>query len=50
MRSMISSSARTGNIAALSLVLALAIGILVESAAALALDPQANVRKKEIES
>jgi phospholipid transport system substrate-binding protein len=44
MRSMISSSARTGKIAALSLVLALAIGILVESAAALALDPQANVR------
>jgi phospholipid transport system substrate-binding protein len=41
---MISSSARTGKIAALSLVLALAIGILVESAAALALDPQANVR------
>jgi phospholipid transport system substrate-binding protein len=44
MRSMISSSARTGKIAALSLVLALVIGILVESAAALALDPQANVR------
>ena len=44
MRSMISSSARTGKIAALSLVLALAIGILVESSAALALDPQANVR------
>ena len=44
MRNMISSSARTGKIAALSLVLALVIGILVESAAALALDPQANVR------
>jgi phospholipid transport system substrate-binding protein len=44
MRSVISLSARTGKIAALSLVLALAIGILVESAAALALDPQANVR------
>jgi phospholipid transport system substrate-binding protein len=44
MRSMISSSARTGKIAALSLVLALAVGILVENAAALALDPQANVR------
>jgi phospholipid transport system substrate-binding protein len=44
MRSMISSSARTGKIAALSLALALAVGILVENAAALALDPQANVR------
>jgi phospholipid transport system substrate-binding protein len=41
---MISSSARTGKIAALSLVLALAVGILVENAAALVLDPQANVR------
>jgi phospholipid transport system substrate-binding protein len=44
MRSMISSPARTGKIAALSLVLALAVGVLVENAAALALDPQANVR------
>ena len=44
MRSMISSSTRTGKIAALSLVLVLAIGILVESAAAAALEPQANVR------
>src|SRR5215475_14456737 len=44
MRSMISSSARTGKIAALSLVLVLAIGILVERAAASTLDPQANVR------
>ena len=44
MRSMISSSARTGKIAALFLVLSLTIGILGESAAALALDPQANVR------
>jgi phospholipid transport system substrate-binding protein len=41
---MISSPARTGKIAALSLVLALAVGVLVENAAALALDPQANVR------
>jgi len=41
---MISSSTRTGKIAALSLVLVLAIGILVESAAAVALDPQSNVR------
>ena len=44
MRSMISSSARTGKIAALFLVLSLTIGILGESAAALALDPQSNVR------
>jgi phospholipid transport system substrate-binding protein len=44
MRSMISPSARTGKIAALFLVLSLAIGILVESAAALAFDPQSNVR------
>jgi len=44
MRNMISSSARTGKIAAPFLVLALTIGILVESAAALALDPQSNVR------
>jgi phospholipid transport system substrate-binding protein len=41
---MISSPARTGTIAALSLVFSLAIGMFVESAAALALDPQANVR------
>jgi phospholipid transport system substrate-binding protein len=44
MRSMISSSVRTGKIAALFLVLSLTIGILVESAAALAFDPQSNVR------
>jgi len=44
MSSVISSSAQTGKIAALSLVLSLGIAILVESAAALALDPQANVR------
>jgi phospholipid transport system substrate-binding protein len=44
MRSMISSSARTGKIAALFLILSLTMGILAESAAALALDPQANVR------
>jgi phospholipid transport system substrate-binding protein len=44
MRSMISSSARTGKIAALLLVLSLTIGILGESAAALAFDPQSNVR------
>jgi phospholipid transport system substrate-binding protein len=44
MRSVISSSARTGKIAALFIVLSLTIGILVESAAALAFDPQANVR------
>jgi phospholipid transport system substrate-binding protein len=44
MRSVISSPARTGTMAALSLVLSLAIGMFVESAAALALDAQANVR------
>jgi phospholipid transport system substrate-binding protein len=44
MRSMISSSARTGRLAALSLVLSLTIGVFVDSAASLALDPQANVR------
>jgi phospholipid transport system substrate-binding protein len=44
MRSMISSSARTGKIAALFLILSLTMGILAESAAALALDPQSNVR------
>ena len=42
MRSMISSSIGTGRIAALSLVLA--IGVLTGSAAAVALDPQSNVR------
>jgi phospholipid transport system substrate-binding protein len=44
MRSMISSSARPGKIAALFLVLSLTIGILGASAAALAFDPQSNVR------
>jgi phospholipid transport system substrate-binding protein len=44
MRSMISSSARTGKIAALFLILSLTMGILAERAAALALDPQSNVR------
>jgi phospholipid transport system substrate-binding protein len=41
---MISSPARTGRLATLTLVLLLTIGVFVESAAALALDPQANVR------
>jgi len=41
---MISSPARTGRLATLTLVLSLTIGVFVESAAALALDPQANVR------
>jgi len=44
MHSMISSPARTGRLATLTLVLSLTIGVFVESAAALALDPQANVR------
>ena len=44
MHSMISSPARTGRLATLTLVLLLTIGVFVESAAALALDPQANVR------
>jgi len=44
MRTMISSSARTGKIGALFLVLSLIIGIFAESAVALALDPQSNVR------
>jgi phospholipid transport system substrate-binding protein len=41
---MISSLVRTGRLATLTLVLSLTIGVFVESAAALALDPQANVR------
>jgi len=41
---MVSSPARTGRLATLTLVLSLTIGVFVESAAALALDPQANVR------
>ena len=44
MHSIISSLARTGRLATLTLVLSLTIGVFVESAAALALDPQANVR------
>jgi len=44
MHSMISWSARTAKIAALCLALSLVAGVFVESAAALALDPQANVR------
>jgi phospholipid transport system substrate-binding protein len=44
MLSMISASARTGKIAALSLVLILTVGMSVESVAALTSDPQANVR------
>lgn len=40
----IRSSARTGKIASLSLALSLAVGMFAESAAALALDAQANVR------
>jgi len=44
MHRMISSPARTGRLATLTLVLSLTIGVFVESAAALALDPQANVR------
>ena len=44
MHSMISSLVRTGRLATLTLVLSLTIGVFVESAAALALDPQANVR------
>ena len=44
MRSTISWSARTGKIAALSLALSLIVGMLVEDAGALALDPQSNVR------
>jgi len=44
MRSMIPSSVWRGKIAGLSVALSLAIGILVENAAALALDPQADVR------
>ena len=44
MHRMVSSPARTGRLATLTLVLSLTIGVFVESAAALALDPQANVR------
>jgi phospholipid transport system substrate-binding protein len=44
MRSMIPLSAWTGKIAALSAALSLTIGMFAESADALALDPQANVR------
>jgi phospholipid transport system substrate-binding protein len=44
MRKLISSSARTAKIVCLSLVLSLSAGMFVESAGALALDAQANVR------
>jgi phospholipid transport system substrate-binding protein len=44
MRSTISSSPRTGKIAVLSLAFSFIVGIFVESAAALAVDPQTNVR------
>lgn len=44
MRSTISSSARRGKVAGLSVALSLIVGMFVESAGALALDPQTNVR------
>ena len=44
MRNTISSSARTGKAAALSLALSLVVGMFVEDAVALALYPQSNVR------
>jgi len=44
MRNLIPSLARTGKIAGLFLAFSLAVGVFVESAGALAPDPQANVR------